>query len=97
MGHWLRNIGQKLRIKNPAIRRFVVGFVGIIVLIVGVALLVLPGPAFVVIPLGLAILATEFYWARHWLEKAKKVFERAKTREGRKEIKGRFQRAFSPK
>jgi hypothetical protein len=30
-------------------------------------LLVTPGPAFVVIPVGLAILATEFAWARQWL------------------------------
>jgi len=34
----------------------------------GIALLVLPGPAVVVIPVGLAILATEFAWARRWLK-----------------------------
>jgi tellurite resistance protein TerC len=33
----------------------------------GVAMLVLPGPAVLLIPLGLAILATEFPWARKWL------------------------------
>jgi len=38
---------------------------------IGVALLVLPGPAFVVIPLGLAILGLEFAWARVWLRKVK--------------------------
>jgi hypothetical protein len=32
-----------------------------------VALIVLPGPAFLVIPAGLAILATEFLWARRLL------------------------------
>ncbi len=37
------------------------------VLLIGIALLVLPGPAFIVIPIGLAILATEFVWARRWL------------------------------
>jgi tellurite resistance protein TerC len=36
-------------------------------LIAGLALLVLPGPAFVVIPSALAILAIEFVWARRWL------------------------------
>jgi tellurite resistance protein TerC len=41
------------------------------VLAIGVALIVLPGPAFVVIPLGLAILSAEFAWARHWLRKVK--------------------------
>jgi len=32
---------------------------------------VLPGPAFVVIPIGLAILGVEFAWARAWLRKVK--------------------------
>jgi tellurite resistance protein TerC len=35
-------------------------------------LIVLPGPAFVVIPIGLAILGAEFAWARHWLRKMRK-------------------------
>jgi tellurite resistance protein TerC len=48
-------------------RRFVVGVVGASVLLIGVALLVLPGPAVVVIPLGLGILGLEFAWARRWL------------------------------
>lgn len=48
-------------------------------LLIGVALLVLPGPAFIVIPLGLAILASEFVWARHLLKKAKSLLKREKT------------------
>ena len=40
-------------------------------LIVGIAMIVLPGPAFVVIPVGLGILGIEFAWARSWLKKAK--------------------------
>ena len=36
----------------------------------GLALLVLPGPAFVVIPIGLAMLALEFAWAERLLDKA---------------------------
>jgi tellurite resistance protein TerC len=48
-----------------------VAIVGGTVLAIGVALIVLPGPAFVVIPLGLAILSAEFAWARHWLRKVK--------------------------
>jgi hypothetical protein len=34
-------------------------------------MIVLPGPAFVVIPAGLAILGLEFAWARIWLKKVK--------------------------
>jgi tellurite resistance protein TerC len=52
-------------------RRIAVAVVGGTVLAIGVALIVLPGPAFVVIPLGLAILGLEFAWARAWLRKVK--------------------------
>jgi uncharacterized protein (TIGR02611 family) len=52
-------------------RKLAVAIVGTAVLLVGVALVVLPGPAFVVIPAGLAILATEFVWARRLLRYAK--------------------------
>ena len=48
-------------------RRLVIAIIGTTVLLIGLILLVTPGPAFVVIPIGLAILATEFAWARHWL------------------------------
>ena len=52
-------------------KRIAIGIVGGTVLIVGVCLIVLPGPAFIVIPAGLAILGIEFAWARIWLKKAK--------------------------
>jgi tellurite resistance protein TerC len=52
-------------------RRIAVGLVGGTVLLIGIALLVLPGPALVVIPVGLAILGLEFAWARLWLRKVK--------------------------
>ena len=54
-----------------AARRIVVATVGATVLAIGLALLVLPGPAFVVIPVGLAILGAEFAWARRWLRSLK--------------------------
>ena len=50
-------------------RRIVILVVGATVVLVGVVMIVTPGPAFVVIPLGLAILSIEFAWARHWLRK----------------------------
>jgi hypothetical protein len=52
-------------------RRIVIGTVGATVLGIGIALIVLPGPAFVVIPVGLGILGLEFAWARRWLRKLK--------------------------
>jgi tellurite resistance protein TerC len=54
-------------------RRVIVSVVGATVLLIGIALLVLPGPAFIVIPLGLAILATEYAWARRWLKKVRQM------------------------
>lgn len=48
-------------------RRVVVSVVGMTVLLVGIIFIVTPGPAFVVIPAGLGILAIEFAWARRWL------------------------------
>ena len=53
-------------------RRMVIAVVGVTVLLIGVAMIVLPGPAFVVIPTGLGILAIEFAWARRLLEELKK-------------------------
>ena len=52
-------------------RRIAVALVGGTVLAIGLALIVLPGPAFVVIPIGLAILGAEFAWARVWLRRIK--------------------------
>ena len=45
-------------------KRIVKTVIGFTVLLIGIALIILPGPAIVVIPIGLAILATEFVWAR---------------------------------
>lgn len=56
-----------------AARRVAVGLIGGTVLLVGLALLVLPGPAVLVIPAGLAVLALEFAWARRWLDRVREV------------------------
>ena len=66
------------------IRRIAVAVAGFTVLLIGLALLVLPGPAFLVIPLGLAILATEFVWARALLNKARAKLPGPKTRTSNK-------------
>jgi hypothetical protein len=53
------------------VRRIVVFILGISVVLVGIVMIVTPGPAVVVIPLGLAILATEFLWAKRLLHSLK--------------------------
>jgi uncharacterized protein (TIGR02611 family) len=75
---WFLKLGWIPNIKW--LRRAIVGVIGFTVLAIGVAMIVLPGPAFIVIPLGLAILATEFVWADVLLKKAKDYFQRGKDR-----------------
>ena len=50
--------------------RIMVATAGFLVLLAGLAMLFLPGPAILVIPIGLAILSLEFVWAERLLEKA---------------------------
>jgi tellurite resistance protein TerC len=52
-----------------AARRMVISIVGTTVLLIGVVMIVTPGPALVMIPVGLAILSIEFAWARAWLKR----------------------------
>jgi tellurite resistance protein TerC len=48
-------------------KRLIVTIIGMSILCIGIAMIVLPGPAIVVIPIALGILATEFAWARRVL------------------------------
>jgi tellurite resistance protein TerC len=57
------------RITYVLARRLVILLLGSTLVLIGVAMIVLPGPAVLVIPLGLAVLGMEFAWARHWLHK----------------------------
>jgi hypothetical protein len=50
-------------------RRIVVAVIGGTITLIGVAMVVLPGPAIVFVPLGLGVLGLEFAWARYWLRK----------------------------
>ena len=75
----LSRLADKIRTKELApVKRIIVAVVGGTVLLLGLALVVLPGPAFLVIPLGLGILATEFVWARRWLDRAKSLLNRSR-------------------
>ena len=60
---------RKLHITYKVARRIIVTLVGSTVLIIGVIMIITPGPALVFIPLGLAILGLEFAWARAWLHR----------------------------
>jgi uncharacterized protein (TIGR02611 family) len=71
-------------------KKVIIGIVGGTVLLIGIAMIVLPGPAFIVIPAGLAILATEFEWAQRWLHNARDYIHRKREeRRARKAAKAR--------
>ncbi|HEY2103088.1 MAG TPA: PGPGW domain-containing protein [Chthoniobacterales bacterium] len=55
--------------RMPVARKVVIGVIGFTVLLLGAVMVVLPGPSIIVIPIGLAILASEFAWARRILRR----------------------------
>ena len=55
------------------IRKLVIFLIGISIVLIGCVLFFTPGPAIIVIPIGLAILATEFIWAKKLLKKFKET------------------------
>lgn len=72
MAKWVQRFITRVGLQgSPRLKKIVVGVIGTTVLILGIVLIVLPGPAVVVIPLGLAILASEFAWARRVIRRGK--------------------------
>jgi uncharacterized protein (TIGR02611 family) len=61
-------------------RRMAVSMLGFGLLLVGIAMLVLPGPGLLVIVAGLAVLATEYVWAQRTLNYARQKAIQAKDR-----------------
>jgi len=58
---WVARFGLESR---PRLRRFLIGTIGFSVVLIGLVMIVLPGPAIIIVPLGVGILASEFAWAR---------------------------------
>ena len=58
------------------VKKLIIGVIGFTILLIGFAMIVLPGPAVIVIPIGLGVLATEFIWARRLLKKVKDQIEK---------------------
>ena len=50
-------------------KRLAITVIGTSILAVGIVMIVAPGPALILIPVGLAILGLEFAWAKIWLER----------------------------
>ena len=66
-------------------KKICIALIGGTVVLVGVAMLVLPGPGLLVIAGGLAILATEFIWARRAMRNAKGAVAKARRKAGLKD------------
>ena len=67
-------------------RRIAILSVGSTIVIIGIVMLVTPGPGLIVIPIGLAVLGIEFAWARIWLRRIREGISNANS-------KGRAERA----
>ena len=74
-GRWVNRLGLANR---PRVRKTIVAVIGSTVVLFGLALTVLPGPAVVVVPLGIAILATEFAWAARLIKRGGAAWEKAR-------------------
>ena len=66
-------VHQTIHMTYKLARRITITVVGITVIALGIVMIVTPGPALIVIPIGLAILSIEFAWARIWLRKLREV------------------------
>ena len=72
---WVNRLGLAHR---PRVRKTIVAVIGSTVVLFGLALVILPGPAVLVVPLGLALLATEFAWARRLVRRGGVAWGRAR-------------------
>ena len=61
-------------------KKIIVGIIGATVVVIGFAFFVLPGPGLLIVILGLAVLASEFVWAKRLLDQAKGHYDRAKNK-----------------
>jgi len=81
MMKWFSRLWAAFKTVAAPLRKLIIALIGGTVLLIGVALIVLPGPAFIVIPIGLAILATEFAWAQRAVTRARAMVARVRGRQ----------------
>lgn len=77
---WMEKARHFLRLDKipPTPRKIIVSVVGGLIFVAGIIMLVTPGPAVVLIPLGLLLLASEFKWAEEWAQKVLNLLHRAR-------------------
>jgi uncharacterized protein (TIGR02611 family) len=81
IAHWVWfPFGVTIRFIGRNGKRIAVSVLGLLLLLAGLAMMVLPGPGILVIIAGLAVLATEYVWAQRALNYTKEKAEQAKNR-----------------
>lgn len=63
-----------LKVTLKQAKRLIILVIGMTILVIGLGMVVLPGPATIMIPAGLGVLALEFTWARRILTRVKSGF-----------------------
>jgi tellurite resistance protein TerC len=64
---------RTVHLTYKAAKRIAIAVVGGTVVLLGIIMIVTPGPGLVGIAVGLAILAVEFAWARRWLKRLRET------------------------
>lgn len=59
------------------VKKLFITLAGAACLFVGVFFVLLPGPAVIFLPLGLALLSLEYPWAKVWLRKVQRWFRKS--------------------
>ncbi len=78
-------IEKTIHLTYKVARRIAIAVLGTTVLAIGIVMIIAPGPALIVIPIGLAILGIEFAWARIWLKHLRRTISNTvNNRRGRK-------------
>ena len=62
---------------DKQIKKWLITVSGGFLVFIGTLFILLPGPAFLFIPIGLAILSLEYEVARIWLKKSQKVMKKS--------------------
>lgn len=66
-------IQKTVHLTYKAARRVAIAVLGTTIVLLGIIMIVTPGPALIVIPIGLAVLGLEFAWARLWLKRLRET------------------------
>jgi len=79
------------------VKKFFIALIGGTIMLIGFVMVLLPGPGLPIVAAGLAILATEFIWARRALRNAKGTAAKVRRKSGLKEWLRRRREAANTK